>query len=275
MGTLFVIATPIGNLQDLSPRACETFSACDVIAAEDTRRTGQLLASIGVKRRLVSLNEHNVRERLPLLIEALANGDVGLVSDAGTPTISDPGYQLVDAAHLAGFPVRVLPGPTSVVAALSLSGFEATPFYFAGYVPRSRGGISSFLAQWRSLGVAVVCFESPNRVRKFLAQVDEQAPDARIALCRELTKIFEQVVRGTGSELLALIEKGDIPEKGEFVIVLAPSETAVQVDLDELIKAELASGAGPSDAAKVVAKQTGAARSDIYRRALELRAGPD
>jgi 16S rRNA (cytidine1402-2'-O)-methyltransferase len=275
MGTLFVIATPIGNRQDLSPRACETLAACDLIAAEDTRRTGQLLASIGVKRRLISLNEHNVRARLPTLLEALASGDVGLVSDAGTPTISDPGFQLVDAAHLAGYPVRALPGPSSVIAALSLSGFEATPFYFVGYVPRSGGGISSFLAQWRALGVTVVCFESPNRIRKLLGQIDTEAPDAHIAVCRELTKVFEQVIRGSAAELLGLVESGGLPEKGEFVIVLAPSMDAGQLDVDELLGAQLRAGTGPSEAAKVVAKQTGAARSEIYRRALELRSGSD
>jgi 16S rRNA (cytidine1402-2'-O)-methyltransferase len=250
-------------------------ATCNLIAAEDTRRTGQMLAAAGLRTKLISFNEHNLSERLPVLLDALASGNVGLVSDAGTPTISDPGYQLVDAAHGAGHQVRSVPGPSSVVAALSVSGFSATPFYFAGYVPRTRGGISAFLSRWQDLGETVVCFESPNRVRRFLDQVAAEAPEARIAVCRELTKVFEQVERGSAADVLAMIDEERIPEKGEFVLVLAASVARTETDIDELIRFQLAAGAGPSEAAKVVAKQTGAARSDVYRRALELRAEPD
>ena len=132
MGTLFVVATPIGNLADLSERACQVLLQCPVIVAEDTRRTGQLLASIGGSARMISLNEHNVSRRIEPILGSLAEGDVALVSDAGTPAISDPGHQLIAAAHEAGYVVRPVPGPSAVIAALSVSGLPATPFTFAG-----------------------------------------------------------------------------------------------------------------------------------------------
>lgn len=274
MGTLFVIATPIGNRGDLSPRARETLATCQLIAAEDTRHTGQLLAAEGIRVKQISFNEHNLSARLPTILEALASGDVGLVSDAGTPTISDPGYQLVDAAHVAGFPVRAVPGPSSVVAALSVAGFPATPFLFAGYVPRTRGGISSFLEQWRMLGMTVVAFESPNRIIKTLAQFAAEAPDASIAICRELTKLFEQVARGTASELVAAMNRGEIPAKGEFVLVLAPAAVQAGSNTEELLQRALDDGLSPSEAAKRTARETGEARSDLYRKALLLK-NPD
>src|SRR3954454_24923292 len=152
MGDLYVIATPIGNRSDISERVRSSLAAMSLIAAEDTRHTGQLLAFLDINTSLISFNEHNVADRIPVLLGALADGDVGLVCDAGTPTISDPGFQLVDAAHEAGFTVRAIPGPSSVVAALSVSGISATPFYFAGYVPRSQGEFLSFLDEWRNVG---------------------------------------------------------------------------------------------------------------------------
>ena len=274
MGTLFVVATPIGNRADFTDRARETLSGCRLIAAEDTRHSGQFLRGLGIGVRLLSLNEHNLSSRLPTILGELGEGDVGLVTDAGTPTISDPGYQLVDAAHRAGFPVRTVPGASAVIAALSVSGYSGTPFAFGGYVPRAKGERERWFDTWLATGATFVCFEAPGRIRSTLETLQDLAPNAAVALCRELTKIHEQTERGTPIELLAAIDHGAISIKGEFVIVIAPVDRDVSQDSDSMLRELMASGLRANDAAREVAARTGLSKSDLYRRILEIAAEP-
>ena len=271
MGTLFVVATPIGNLGDLSPRSKETLQACALIAAEDTRHTGQMLSRAGIRVPMISLNEHNLSQRITPVLNALASGDVGLVSDAGTPTISDPGYQIVDAAHAAGYPVRAVPGPSAVVAALSVSGLAAVPFIFGGYAPRSAGEQDRWFRAWLGRPATLVCFESPNRVRKTVELLARIAPERQIAVCRELTKVHEQVVRTTTREALALIDAGEIAERGEFVLVIGASDREANLDPEALLREQLDAGDRPNVAAQTVAELTGLPKRELYARAVEIR----
>jgi 16S rRNA (cytidine1402-2'-O)-methyltransferase len=271
MGTLFVVATPIGNLADLSERARQVLLQCPVIVAEDTRRTGQLLASIDGSARLISLNEHNISRRIEPILAALADGDVALVSDAGTPAISDPGYQLIESAHGAGHAVRPIPGPSAVIAALSVSGLPATPSTFAGFAPRGAGELARWVDDWTRAGQTIVFFEAPGRIQRTVVAIRDADPDCVVVICRELTKIFEQVERGTADAVAAKLADGSIPARGEFVVVARGSGRGIEVDVDELLNERLAAGEGPNQAAKSVAAETGRSKSELYKRALELR----
>ena len=272
MGTLFVVGTPIGNRGDITERAISTLAACTLIAAEDTRHSGQLLRGLGITTPMISLNEHNLSTRLGAILDALQTGDVGLVSDAGTPTINDPGFQVVDAVLLAGGMVRAVPGPSAVTTALSVSGIAGSPFTFGGYAPRTGGERREWFARWLATRATFVFFESPNRITRSLVDLDSVAPDATIAICRELTKIHEHVWRGTAAQAIGAVSAGAIPAKGEFVVIVAAiAESTSPVDADALLIAELARGIRPTDAARAVAAKTSLPRSDLYRRALELR----
>jgi 16S rRNA (cytidine1402-2'-O)-methyltransferase len=273
MGTLFVVATPIGNLSDLSDRASQVLLQCPVIVAEDTRRTGQLLASIGGSARLISLNEHNVSRRIEPILGALGEGDVALVSDAGTPAISDPGHQLIEAAHRAGHVVRPIPGPSAVIAALSVSGLPATPFMFAGYAPRGAGELARWIQDWLRAGQTIVFFEAPGRIERTVIAIRDADPGCIVVICREMTKIFEQVERGTAEAIATRLSDGSIPAKGEFVVVARGSGLGIEVDVDQMLADRLGAGEGPNQAAKSVAAETGLSKSELYKRALELRQG--
>jgi 16S rRNA (cytidine1402-2'-O)-methyltransferase len=219
-GTLFVVATPIGNLEDLSPRARRVLAEVDLVACEDTRRTGALLAKLGAKRPLVSLHEHNERARLPKLLAALGEGrKVALVSDAGTPLLSDPGYPLVRAAIAAGIEVVAVPGPSAALAALVASGLPPYPFTFAGFPPPRAGKRRAF---YRALAVqphTLIVFESPHRILASLDNAVTELGDRPAAIGRELTKLHEEMLRGSLSELRAqLTERAKL--LGEFVIVI-------------------------------------------------------
>jgi 16S rRNA (cytidine1402-2'-O)-methyltransferase len=222
-GILYVVSTPIGNVEDLSPRARRTLAEAAVIACEDTRHTGRLLARCGVKNRLLSLHEHNEARRVPGLVERLLAGeDVAVVSDAGTPLLSDPGFLLVREAAARGVEIRAVPGPSAVLAALTASGLPPYPFTFAGFVPRKAGKRRRFLEQLGALGHTCVAFESPHRILATLACVDEILGDRPLAVCRELTKLHEEVLRGRAGELSAIL--GERPSlKGEFAVVLGPA----------------------------------------------------
>ncbi len=220
-GKLVVVATPIGNLDDLSPRARRVFETADLVACEDTRRTGLLLSGLGIKRPLVSLHEHNERRRLPRLIEALEAGrTVALASDAGTPLVSDPGYLLVREAAEHGVTVEAVPGPSALLAALVASALPPHPFTFCGFPPPKRGKRRSFYGRFAELPHTLVLFESPHRVLASLADaVEILGADRPAALCRELTKLHEETLRGTLGELLrALEERPGL--KGELVLVV-------------------------------------------------------
>jgi 16S rRNA (cytidine1402-2'-O)-methyltransferase len=272
VGTLYVVATPIGNLGDISERARETLSACPVVVAEDTRRTGLLLSKIGGSPRLISLTEHNVSRRVPVILAMLSEHDVGLVSDAGTPAISDPGTPLIAAAHAAGIPVRVIPGPSAIIAALSVSGLPATPFTFLGYAPRSRGETARWAREWLGSGQTVVFFDAPSRVGTTVQAIADDQPDAILVVSRELTKQFEQVSRGTAAEVAAKFQQGEIPARGEFVVVARGSTAGADIDVDARLRERLAAGDGPNQAARQVSAETGLPKSDLYKRALELKA---
>ncbi|HVS03726.1 MAG TPA: 16S rRNA (cytidine(1402)-2'-O)-methyltransferase, partial [Thermoanaerobaculia bacterium] len=217
------VATPIGNLDDLSPRAREALASADLVACEDTRRSGLLLARLGLKRPLLSLHEHNERRRLPRLLAALAAGQrVALVSDAGTPLVSDPGFLLVREAVAAGHRVEAVPGPSALLAALVVSGLPPHPFTFAGFPPQKPGRRRAFYGQLAGLGHTVVVYESPHRLASSLGDAAAAFGERPAALARELTKLHEEVLRGTLGELAsAVAARGKL--KGEVALVIGPA----------------------------------------------------
>ncbi len=225
-GRLQVVATPIGNLGDLTPRAREALAAADLVACEDTRHTGLLLSRVGVHaRRLVSLHEHNERARLPALLAALGAGQtVALVSDAGTPLLSDPGLVLVRAAVAQGARVEAIPGASAVLAALVVSGLPPLPFTFAGFAPPRPGKRRGFFARFAALGHTVVFYESPHRLAASLADAAATFGDRPAVVARELTKLHEEVRRGTLGELAAAHQGQTV--RGEVVVVVGPGTKA-------------------------------------------------
>jgi 16S rRNA (cytidine1402-2'-O)-methyltransferase len=214
---LFVIGTPIGNLEDVTARALRVLGEVGAIAAEDTRVTARLLGRHGIRKPLISYRAPVEKRGLPRVMAALEEGDVALVSDAGTPTVSDPGQALVTAAWAAGHTVVPIPGPSSVTAALSVAGYSGPGFTFVGYLPRKPGEIRRLLARLAEDFRPAVAFESPFRVKKSLAVIAEVLPERHVTVTRELTKLHEEVLRGTASEVLAAL--GD-RARGEFTLVI-------------------------------------------------------
>lgn len=233
-GRLLLVSTPIGNLDDLSPRAAKALAEADLVACEDTRHTGRLLAHLGIKTRLVSLHEQNERRRIPELIAALENEQtIAVVSDAGTPLLSDPGFPLVRAAIVAGARIEPIPGPSALLAALVASGLPPYPFTFAGFPPPKGGKRRSFYRRLAALGHTVVVYESPHRLVPSLEDaVTELGADRPAALARELTKLHEEIVHGTLGELAAWARERKL--LGEFVLVFggaaAGDETSEEPD---------------------------------------------
>jgi 16S rRNA (cytidine1402-2'-O)-methyltransferase len=219
-GSLVLVGTPIGNLADLSPRAAEALRAADLVACEDTRRTGRLLAGLGLDRPLLSLHEHNERQRLPQVLARLEEGaTVALASDAGTPLLSDPGYLLVREAAARGVRVEAVPGPSAVLAALVASALPPYPFTFAGFPPPKGGKRRGFYRRLADFDHTVVVFESPHRLLASLDDALAELGDRPAAVCRELTKLHEEILRGPLSELRAELAARDAL-RGEFVLVL-------------------------------------------------------
>jgi 16S rRNA (cytidine1402-2'-O)-methyltransferase len=277
-GTLYVVATPIGNLEDLTPRARQTLAAVDLVAAEDTRHTRGLLFSIGAKPALLALHDHNEQEATRSVVDALASGrDVALVSDAGTPLVSDPGYRLVSVARAEGVPVVPIPGASAVTAALSVAGLPTDRFCFEGFAPARPAARRKWFDALSDEPRTIVLFESVHRIRECLADMVAVFGDTREAFVgRELTKLHEQCVRGTLGELSRQVEAGDIVGKGEFVIVVAGvarQERAATVDTDRLLAA-LSTRLSARDAARIVADLTGEKKNALYERVLQLRNEP-
>jgi 16S rRNA (cytidine1402-2'-O)-methyltransferase len=263
-GHLVVCPTPIGNLEDVTLRVLSALREADLVACEDTRRTRTLLDRYGVKAKLVSYHEHNEEKRSAELVERMrAGATVALVSDAGMPLVSDPGYVLVRACVAAGLPVEVLPGPSAALAALVASALPSDRWRFAGFLPRKKGELRRALAE---PGGTLVAFEAPGRVPGTLAVLADLDPDREVAVCRELTKVHEEVVRGSAAELAA--RYADAPPKGEVVLVIAPApEGAGEVDeaaLEALARL-VDAGAKPRPAASVVAELTGTSANALYR----------
>ncbi|HLG93336.1 MAG TPA: 16S rRNA (cytidine(1402)-2'-O)-methyltransferase [candidate division Zixibacteria bacterium] len=216
---LFLVATPIGNLEDLSPRAERILKEADAVAAEDTRHTGQLLARFGIKAKLISFHEQNEEKRLPEILELLKEGKkIALVSDAGTPGISDPGFVLVRACHRNEFPVYAVPGPSAVLAALVTSGLPTNRFLFEGFLPKKPGKRRKRLEYLQELDATLVFFESPYRLAKFLEELKEALGDRQAAVARELTKKFEETRTGNLSALAEYYSAH--PPKGEITVVV-------------------------------------------------------
>jgi 16S rRNA (cytidine1402-2'-O)-methyltransferase len=279
-GRLEVVATPIGNLGDLSSRAREVLAAADLIAAEDTRRTGQLLNAIGVSGQLVSLHDYNEEARVaPLVQQLLAGKVIALVSDAGTPLLSDPGFGLVRAAAAAGIEVRAVPGASAVTAALSIAGLATDRFAFEGFLPSRAGERRALLARLATESRTLVFFEAPHRVAAALADLARSFGNERAAVVtRELTKMHESVYRGTLQQLCAMARDDADFARGEITVVVAGAapqradgaDTALLTRALQLLLAELP----PARAAAIAAQLAGATRSDAYTLALRLRRGP-
>jgi 16S rRNA (cytidine1402-2'-O)-methyltransferase len=265
-GRLVVCPTPIGNLEDVTLRVLSALREADVVACEDTRRTRVLLDRYGVSARLVSYHEHNEEKRSAELVERMRAGEVvALVSDAGMPLVSDPGYVLVRACVAAGLEVEVLPGPSAALAALVASALPADRWRFVGFLPRKKGELRRVLEEG---GGTLVAFESPRRVAGTLKVLAEIDADRRVAVCRELTKVHEEVVRGAAGELAERYR--ETPPRGEVVLVIAAPEEGADAEggepagLDALVRL-VESGARVRDAAGVVAELTGGSANALYR----------
>lgn len=268
---LYLAATPIGNLGDITYRVVETLQKCDEVWCEDTRRTGQLLQYLQIKKPLVSCHEHTEKGRCPLLLSKLQEGkEIVYVSDAGMPGISDPGAVLLSACQEAGLPVTVLPGASAVLTAAVLSGLPIQPFTFFGFLPRENKPRKEMLESLRRCGHLAILYESPHRVKDTLSELLALLGDCPAALCRELTKLHEEARKGTLSSLLASMEE---EPRGECVLcILVPSEGIGEqtTDPDQLLLS-LMEELSLKDAAAEAAKVLGLPKKEVYRRALELR----
>ena len=264
-GTLFVVGTPIGNLGDMTQRATATLAGVDLVAAEDTRRSGRLLDGLGIRKPLISLFEGNERERTPELLARLREGkNIGLVTDGGMPAVSDPGFRLVRACSEEGIDVRVVPGPSAAIAALVVSGLPTDRFVFEGFLPRKQGERERRLAELADDRRTLILFESPLRVQILLRDALVAFGDRQMVIARELTKLHEQVIRGSVSEVLSKL--GDAELKGEVVVVIHGAEEAVH-DLEACVEEArelLAEGMRKRDAAHAVADRHGVSANDIY-----------
>lgn len=268
---LYIVATPIGNLSDLSPRAADILARADLIAVEDSRVTAKLLHHIGARRPMLPYHDHNAERVRPQLLERMRDEAVALVSDAGTPLISDPGYKLVRDARAAGVPVTTIPGPSAVVAALTLAGLPTDRFLFLGFLPPKAGAKVAAIAEVAQVRATLVLYESGPRLAATLQALQAGLGDREAAVAREISKRFEETVTGT---LSALAERySEAPPKGEIVVVVAPpgeAEAAGEEDVDEALR-EAMGRLSASRAAAEVAERLGVPRRQAYERALKLK----
>lgn len=279
-GTLYIVATPIGNLDDLSVRAGRVLAKVDVIAAEDTRHSGRLLQHLGLQKRLIALHDHNEKSRAGSLLDELNAGrDVALISDAGTPLISDPGYVLVREARRRGFVVSPIPGPCALVTALSAAGLPTDRFLFVGFLPAKRSGRRTAIDELRKESATLVFYESPHRILDAMRDIADVLGEAReVVLGRELTKTFETFYSGEVGQVLAALESDPHGTKGEFVVMVHGVRTAdgeedagaVDVDVDRMLGLLLAE-LPVKKVARMVAELTGRSKNELYQRALELK----
>lgn len=268
---LYIVATPIGNLGDVTRRSAEVLARCDAIACEDTRVTGKLLKHLGISKPLWRYDDHSAGEDRARLLTAMGAKAVALVSDAGTPLVSDPGYRLVREARAAGVPVTSLPGPCAPVAALTLSGLPSDRFLFAGFLPGKDKARGEMLAELAAVRTTLVFFETAPRLTKSLEAIGDVLPGREVAVARELTKLYEECRTGSAAELAAHYEAH--PPRGEIVVLVGPplEQATSEADADALLRRALATEK-PSQAAAQVARATGLDRKALYARALELQA---
>jgi 16S rRNA (cytidine1402-2'-O)-methyltransferase len=268
---LYIVATPIGNLGDMTLRAADILARCDAVACEDTRVTRKLMQHFGLSKPLWRYDDHASDEDRARLLEAMRDKAVALVSDAGTPLVSDPGYRLVRDARAAGISITSLPGPSAPVMALTLSGLPTDRFLFAGFLPAKDKARGETLAELAAVKATLVFFETGPRLAKSLAAIGELLPGREIAVARELTKLYEECRTGTAEELIA--HYAAHPPKGEIVLLVGPpaNRNASAADADRLLLEALMTEK-PSRAAALVAKATGIERQALYARALELQA---
>lgn len=268
---LYLVATPIGNLGDITLRALETLAAADIVACEDTRITRRLLERFSITASLMQYHEHNAATARPKILERLAQGaSIALVSDAGTPLISDPGFKLVREVSSAGFNVIALPGPSSVLAALSVAALPTDRFFFEGFLPSKQTARRARLTELARIDATLVMFESGARVQDSLQDIANVMGERDAAICREMTKLHEEVRRAAVSELAAVAD--DLETRGEFVLVIGPpaADTGISEDaLDDLLRSSLARGS-VKDAVAHAVEISGRPRREIYARALEL-----
>ena len=275
-GTLYLVATPIGNLGDVSSRALETLRTVGFVACEDTRHTRGLLTHYAIGTPTISYHDHNARTRAPQLLDRLEAGEsVALVSDAGTPAISDPGYRLISGAAERGIRVVPVPGPSAVVAALSASGLATDAFLFAGFLPPKQGARRARLADLAGERATLVFYEAPHRISETLADMLDAFGDREAVVARELTKLHEELARGRLSELAARFA-GEV--KGEVTVVVegpgdvpAAAEPAAE-ELDDELRRRLDAGEKATEIARAVAKERGLVKAEVYARILELKA---
>ncbi|MGA7833802.1 MAG: 16S rRNA (cytidine(1402)-2'-O)-methyltransferase [Acidimicrobiales bacterium] len=278
VGELVLVATPLGNLGDLSPRALEFFRRANVIYCEDTRHSRVLFSANGITAggRLESLHEHNEASQSQLIVERVRAGQlVVVISDAGTPGISDPGSKAVQAVAAAGLRVSTAPGPSAVVAALSVSGLSTERFVMEGFVPRKAGERDRRFGEWAHEARTIVFYESPQRVAATLVELARRFPDRRVAVVRELTKIHEEVLRGTVAEVAATLSSREV--LGEIVVVLEGASDEPPVSGEVIVAAlreQWDEGATTRDAVEYVSEALGVSRRDVYRLALDARRGP-
>ena len=284
MPTLYIVGTPIGNLEDLTPRAARILSEVSLVAAEDTRVTRRLLSHLGIHPRTTSFHQHNWRNKLDGLLAELAEGDVALVTDAGMPVVSDPGNELVAAAARAGIKIEVVPGPSAVTAALAMSGFAGDAFSFLGFLSRRRKDRQSALREASSSVVPLVIFEAPHRLRATLADMDTVLGGRPLAVCRELTKLHEEVFRGTASQAL---EHFDSP-RGEVVLVVqgrpieasstptaaAEGDAATDTELRRQLIGLREDGIRAKEAVAMVAEAMGLSKNRVYQVWVEVGRKP-
>lgn len=270
-GTLYLVATPIGNLEDITLRAVRILKQVNLIACEDTRQTRKLLNHYGIQTRVVSYHEHNEAQRTPELLARLRAGDsIALVSDAGTPLVSDPGYRLVERAVAEGVRVEPVPGPSALLAALTASGLPSNRFYFAGFLPAGAGQRRKELEQLKDLETTLIFFEAPHRILKTLADLEEVFGQRPVVLARELTKIHEEFLRGAPADLRAELERR-APVRGEFTVVVgpapAPHREEQQVPLACEVEECVRSGMTRMEAIKAVARRRGLSKREVYAAA--------
>jgi 16S rRNA (cytidine1402-2'-O)-methyltransferase len=270
MPTLYIVATPIGNLEDISRRALRILGEVGLIAAEDTRKTKRLLTTYGIKTPLTSYHEHNKQQKLPHLLNYLEERDVALVSEAGMPGISDPGYELIATAIQRDIPVVPIPGPSAIIAALAASGLPAYQFTYLGFLPRRKGERRRFLESLAAEPRTLVAFESPRRLRTTLSDMVEVLGNRRVAVCRELTKLHEEIFRGTISEAIEHF----LQPRGEFTLVIEGESKVDKPRLTEEVEKELRrlreEGFTAREATARLSRATGISKKELYRAWLRL-----